>query len=82
VVEAVGGVAGEIGEDVTDDRLMNVREVAELLGLSPGTVYHLASQRRIPVVRLSARCLKFRHSEILAWIESKSQKETNDGRQD
>lgn len=77
------GDAGKVNEEImTQDRLMNVREVAELLGLSPGTIYHLASQRRIPVVRLSARCLKFRHSEILAWIEGKSQKETSDERED
>jgi excisionase family DNA binding protein len=63
------------------ENLMNVKQVAELLGLSPGTVYHLASQQRIPVVRLSARCLKFRRSEILLWIESKSEKERNDERE-
>jgi len=71
VVEAVDIDAGEIGEeDVTQDRLMNVREVAEFLGLAPGTIYHLASQRRIPVVRLSARCLKFRQSR--SWRGSKT----------
>jgi excisionase family DNA binding protein len=69
--------AGETG----NDRLLNVHEVAGWLGLSPGTVYHLASQRRIPVIRLSARCLKFRRSEILAWIETKSQKERKNERE-
>ena len=59
----------------TQDRLLNVGEIAELLGLAKGTIYHLASEGRIPCVRLSARCLKFRLSEVVAWIESKSQKE-------
>jgi len=58
----------------TNDHLWNVREVAGFLGLAQGTVYHLVSQRRIPFTRLSSRCLKFRQSEILAWIEAKSLK--------
>lgn len=59
---------------MTQDRLMSVDEIAEFLGLAKGTVYHLASQGRIPCVRLSARCLKFRLSQVMAWIESKSKK--------
>jgi excisionase family DNA binding protein len=50
-------------------RLWNVREVAEFLGLSPGTVYHMVSEGRIPVVRISARCIKFRPSEIENWLD-------------
>jgi excisionase family DNA binding protein len=60
---------------VKTDGLLDVKDVAEFLGLAVGTVYHLVSQRRIPVVRLSPRCLKFRRSEIEAWIESKSETE-------
>jgi len=52
-----------------NDRLLNVGEVAELLGLSKGTIYHLVSQRRLPCVRLSARCLRFRESEIQDFIK-------------
>jgi excisionase family DNA binding protein len=62
-------------DELNGDRLMNVNGVAELLGLATGTIYHLVSQRRISFVRLSARCLRFRRSEILAWIELKSQRE-------
>lgn len=49
--------------------LLTVREVSAITGLSVGTLYHLASQKRIPVVRLSARCLRFRVSELEKWIE-------------
>ena len=52
-----------------NDRLLNVDEVAKLLGLSKGSIYHLVSQRRIPCVRLSARCLRFRESEIQDFIK-------------
>jgi excisionase family DNA binding protein len=51
---------------------MSVDEIAELLGLAKGTVYHLVSEERIPCVRLSARCLRFRLSEVMEWIEKKS----------
>jgi excisionase family DNA binding protein len=56
------------------DRLWNVEEVAEFLGLSVGTIYHLVSERRIPFVRLSARCLRFQMDVILAWIDQKAEK--------
>lgn len=50
------------------DVLLTVHDVAELLGLSVGSVYHLISQKRIPVVKLSSRCVRFRRSDIDAWI--------------
>jgi excisionase family DNA binding protein len=48
--------------------LLTVSEVAELLGLSVGSVYHLISQKRVPVVRLSARCVRFEKVALEAWI--------------
>jgi excisionase family DNA binding protein len=51
------------GETMTND-LMTVPEVAEFLGLAVGTVYHMVSQKRLPCVRLSARCLRFRRSDL------------------
>jgi excisionase family DNA binding protein len=57
---------------MTTNRLWNVYEVADFLGLSVGTIYHLASQGRIPCVRLSARCLKFQPDEIMQWVKQKS----------
>ena len=54
---------------VNEDRLMDVNEVAEFLGLAVGTVYHLVSQKRLPCLRLSARCLRFRKSDLNAFID-------------
>jgi excisionase family DNA binding protein len=54
------------------DRLMKIEEAAAYLGLTPGTLYHLVSQRRIPVVRLSKRCLRFKKSKLDKLIETKS----------
>jgi excisionase family DNA binding protein len=65
-------MAGEsrIEEQRGQDRLLTVREVAVVLGLAVGTIYHMVSQGRLPFVRLSARCLRFRASAIQRFIES------------
>jgi excisionase family DNA binding protein len=55
-----------------DDRLLTIREVADLIGLAPGTCYHLVSQGRIPVLHLSRRCIRFRLSDIHRWLEELS----------
>ena len=50
------------------NQLMTVTEVAEYLGLAVGTIYHMVSQKRLPCVRLSARCLRFRRSDLDEFI--------------
>jgi excisionase family DNA binding protein len=57
------------------DRLLTIREAAELTGLAVGTLYHFVSAKRIPVVRLSRRCIRFRHSDLINWIERLTEKE-------
>ena len=52
---------------VIEDRLLKVTEAARLTGLSVGTIYHYVSQGRIPVVRLSKRCIRFLRSDLLKW---------------
>jgi len=59
-------------EAMTDDRLLTVIEVAALLRLAPGTVYHMVREGRLPCVHLSARCLRFRESEIWQYIAALS----------
>lgn len=59
------------------DRLLTVDEVAQLTGLAVGSIYHLVSQSRIPVVRLSSRCIRFRYSDLMIWISSLTQKPIN-----
>ncbi len=48
----------------TEDRLLDVREAAALLGLKPATLYQWAYERRIPVVKLFGRALRFRRSVV------------------
>jgi len=55
-----------------DDCLWTVTEAAKYLRLNKYSLYHLVSQKRIPVVKLSARCIRFRRSELQRWVESLS----------
>lgn len=47
-----------------DERLLDVREAASMLGVKPSTIYQWAYERRIPVVKLFGRALRFRLSII------------------
>ena len=60
------------GIEPQDQRLLTIEEVARFTSLSVGTLYHMVSQGRIPVVRISRRCIRFRLSELLRWIEGRS----------
>jgi len=51
------------------DRLLTIGQVAELTGLTVGSLYHYVSQKRIPAIRLSRRCLRFRLSDLQGWFE-------------
>jgi excisionase family DNA binding protein len=51
------------------ERPLTIADVAEITGLTVGTLYHFVSQQRIPVVRLSKRCIRFRYSDLLEWIQ-------------
>ena len=62
-----------IPDAVREERLLTINEVSELTGLAVGTLYHFVSQRRIPVVRLSKRCIRFRQSDLSEWIQTLSQ---------
>jgi len=57
----------------TESWLLTISEVAEMTGLTVGTLYHFVSQQRIPVVRLSKRCIRFRYSDLLDWIKTLTQ---------
>ena len=62
--------SGEAKEQDVKDCLLNVHEVAAILHVVSGSVYHMVSQGRLPCVRLSARCLRFKESAIRQLIDS------------
>lgn len=55
-------------------RLVDVRELSNYLGISSNTLYSWVSQRRIPFVKLG-RLTKFDLQEIEEWIEENSVEE-------
>ena len=55
-------------------RLLNVGEVADILGVSVQTIYSWASMGRLPVVKVGRRTL-FHPGEIERWIALRSRKE-------
>ena len=55
------------------ERLLRIQEVSDLTGLAVGTLYHFVSAKRIPVVRLSRRCIHFRLSDLQVWLEELTQ---------
>jgi excisionase family DNA binding protein len=54
-----------------DEQLLDIRKVAALTGFSVGTLYHWVSQRRIPFIWFSNRCVRFRRCDIQKWISEK-----------
>ncbi|HEY8725914.1 MAG TPA: helix-turn-helix domain-containing protein [Gaiellaceae bacterium] len=56
---------------MSGDRLLRAREVADLLGLSPATVLDWFESGRLPGFKLSSRAVRFRESEVLAWLEER-----------
>jgi excisionase family DNA binding protein len=51
--------------------LLTVPEAAALTGFSEGTLRHWISQRRIPFIRISPRCVRLRVVDIEGWISDK-----------
>lgn len=56
------------------DRLLTTREVATFLGLSPETVLRRWRAGELPGYRLASNVLRFRESEIEAWLEAQRPK--------
>ena len=52
---------------ITEDRLLRVAEVAQILGYSRATVYRLIGEGRLPIVRISGT-IRFRYQSILKWM--------------
>jgi len=74
----MGGAVAEksevIGGEAMSPKLWDVNEVAEFLGLAVGTVYHLLSQKRLPCVRISGRCVRFDPRRIEEWVLERTEK--------
>lgn len=57
----------------TDDAdVISYASAAQILGLPLGTLYAWVHKRRVPHLRLSARLVRFRRSELLAFLSRHS----------
>jgi excisionase family DNA binding protein len=52
------------------ERLLNARELAELLGFAPATIQDWFETGTLPGFRVGGR-LRFRMSEVEAWLEER-----------
>ena len=59
-------------EPAVSSRLLNVEDAADYLGLAIGTVYHMISEGRLPVIRMNKRCVRFRLRDLDDWLDKKT----------
>lgn len=55
------------------ETLLKVEDVSQLIGVTKFTVYQLVYKKAIPCLKLTGKMLRFRKSDIEAWLEDKSQ---------
>ncbi|GAB6182813.1 helix-turn-helix transcriptional regulator [Thermodesulfovibrio hydrogeniphilus] len=58
--------------DMKEKKLLTVDEVARMLSLSKQSIYQLVFYRKIPVIRLSKRALRFDPEAIERWLKEKT----------
>jgi excisionase family DNA binding protein len=51
------------------ERLFTVKELAQLFSVAPGSIYHWISEGRLPVIRFSKRCVRFRETDLQVLLE-------------
>lgn len=60
-----------------DTRLLNAAQVAEILGVTPWTVYDMAKKRRIPSIVLGTKIVRFDENEVRKFINRHTIKPIN-----
>ena len=60
-------------------KLLNVREVAEMLGLKPARVYELTREKRLPFVLLGERQYRYSATAIQNWIDNGGNQDRENG---
>lgn len=54
------------------EKLLDIVELSEMLGVTKSTIYSWTSRNKIPHIKLSKRLLKFREGDILSWIAKRT----------
>jgi excisionase family DNA binding protein len=58
--------------------MLTAAELAEILGFSAGTIVDWSEEGKLPSFKVGGR-LRFRESEVAAWLEERRQPVTNGG---
>ena len=59
---------------MAEDELLTVAELAELLKVTPQTIYAWRAERHgPPAVKLNDRAIRFRRCDVDAWLEARSE---------
>lgn len=53
---------------------MNAQQAADFVGLACKTIRKLTSERRIPYIKISARCVRYDRVQLEEWLRSRSVK--------
>ena len=53
------------------DKLLNVQEIADLLGVQPSTIYQWTHEGFIPFVKLG-KFVRFKEAAVAKWLEERS----------
>jgi predicted DNA-binding transcriptional regulator AlpA len=72
VVDRLATVLGETVQAEESWRLLNVKEVAAMLGRSPRWVHQAVKDRGLPVIRLDSSALAFDPEAVKAWAKARS----------
>ena len=51
-------------------KLLTVRQAAKVLSVSVWHVYRLVQKRKVPFVRVGTRAIRFRSTDLEAWLRS------------
>ena len=54
------------------DELWDIVKLSQYLGVKRSTLYAMIFRKRIPVVKISGRCVRFRECDIERWLESRT----------
>lgn len=61
----------QVGEQEMTEKfndILNVQQVAEILGITEKAVYNMTSKRQIPFCKPNRKCIYFLESDIREWI--------------
>ncbi len=60
---------------MTQDNLLNVKQVAQYLQLKESTIYSWAQDNKIPAIKIG-RTWRFRRADLDSWLERHLQEES------